>query len=152
MSLLLAIIASAWTNVAGNVISAEPLRIEKTVVVMVIEGSGEGMSKGSGEGMRDEGRVTTNRYPLAAFPAAEQRRMRLVTGDYELPRKAADVRAVLADGLARAEARAKAGRMTPEALQAKRARTAAAWAHELEKTSHGLTPEEIEYWKGKIGK
>ena len=144
MSLLLAIVASAWTNVAGNVISAEPLRIEKTVVVMVIEGSGEGM--------RDEGRVTTNRYPLAAFPAAEQRRMRLMTGDYELPRKAADVRAVLADGLARAEARAKAGRMTPEALQAKRARTAAAWAHELEKTSHGLTPEEIEYWKGKIGK
>ena len=144
MSLLLAVVASAWTNVAGNVISAEPLRIEKTVVVMVIEGSGEGM--------RDERRVTTNRYPLAAFPAAEQRRMRLKTGDYELSRKAADVRAVLADGLARAEARAKAGRMTPEALQAKRARTAAAWAHELETTSHGLTPEEIEYWKGKIGK
>lgn len=134
MSLLLAIVASAWTNVAGNVISAEPLRIEKTVAVMVT---------------RDE---ATNRYPLAAFPAAEQRRMRLMTGDYELPRKAADVRAVLADGLARAEARAKAGRMTPEALQAKRARTAAAWAHELEKTSHGLTPEEIEYWKGKVGK
>ena len=134
MSLLLAVVAAAWTNVAGNVISAEPLRIEKTVAVMVT---------------RDE---ATNRYPLAAFPAAEQRRMRLKTGDYELPRKAADVRAVLADGLARAEARAKAGRMTPEALQAKRARTAAAWAHELEKTSHGLTPEEIEYWKGKIGK
>ena len=144
MSALLAIVASAWTNVAGNVISAEPLRIEKNVVVMV--------TKGSGEGMRDEVKVTTNRYPLAAFPASEQRRMRLKTGDYELPRKAADVRAVLADGLARAEARAKAGRMTPEALQAKRARTAAAWAHELEKTSHGLTPEEIEYWKGKIGK
>ena len=134
MSLLLAVVAAAWTNVAGNVISAEPLRIEKTVAVMVT---------------RDE---ATNRYPLAAFPAAEQHRMRLMTGDYELPRKAADVRAVLADGLARAEARTKAGRMTPEALQAKRARTAAAWAHELEKTSHGLTPEEIEYWKGKIGK
>ena len=144
MSVLLAIIASAWTNVAGNVISAEPLRIEKNVVVMV--------TKGSGEGMRDEVKVTTNRYPLAAFPAAEQRRMRLKTGDYELPRKAADVRAVLADGLARAEARAKAGRMTPEALQAKRARTAAAWAHELEKGAHGLTSEEIEYWKGKVGK
>ena len=144
MSLLLAVIVSAWTNVAGNVISAEPLRIEKNVVVMV--------TKGSGEGMRDEVKVTTNRYPLKAFPASEQRRMRLKTGDYELPRKAADVRAVLADGLARAAARAKARRMTPEALQAKRARTAAAWAHELEKTSHGLTPEEIEYWKGKIGK
>ena len=134
MSLLLAVVAAAWTNVAGNVISAEPLRIEKTVAVMVT---------------RDE---ATNRYPLAAFPVTEQRRMRLKTGDYELPRKAADVRAVLADGLARAEARAKAGRMTPEALQAKRARTAAAWAHELEKGVHGLTPEEIEYWKGKIGK
>ena len=134
MSLLLAVVAAAWTNVAGNVISAEPLRIEKNVVVMVTADA------------------VTNRYSLAAFPAAEQRRMRLKTGDYELPRKAADVRAVLADGLARAEARAKAGRMTPEALQTKRARTAAAWAHELEKTSHGLTPEEIEYWKGKIGK
>ena len=134
MSLLFAVIVSAWTNVAGNVISAEPLRIEKNVVVMVTADA------------------VTNRYPLAAFPAAEQRRVRLKTGDYELPRKAADVRAVLADGLARAEARAKAGRMTPEALQTKRARTAAAWAHELEKTSHGLTPEEIEYWKGKIGK
>lgn len=139
MSLLLAVIVSAWTNVAGNVISAEPLRIEKNVVVMV--------TKGSGEGMRDEVKVTTNRYPLKAFPASEQRRMRLKTGDYELPRKAADVRAVLADGLARAEARAKAGRMTPEALQAKRARTAAAWAHELEKKEHGLTKKEIEQWK-----
>ena len=152
MSLLLAVVASAWTNVAGNVISAEPLRIEKNVAVMVAKGSGEGMSKGSGEGTRDEGRVTTNRYPLATFPASEQRRMRLKTGDYELPRKAADVQTVLAEGLARAEARAKAGRMSQEALEAKRTRTAAAWAHELEKTSHGLTPEEIEYWKGKIGK
>lgn len=134
MSLLLAVVASAWTNVAGNVIFAEPLRIEKNVAVMVTS---------------DE---VTNRYPLATFPASEQRRMRLATGDYELPRKAADVRAVLADDLARAEARAKAGRMTPEALQAKRARTAAAWAHELEKGSHGLTPKEIDYWKGKIGK
>lgn len=144
MSLLLAVVASAWTNVAGNVISAEPLRIEKNVAVMV--------AKGSGEGMRDEGSVTTNRYPLATFPASEQRRMRLKTGDYELPRKAADVQTVLAEGLARAEARAKAGRMSQEALEAKRTRTAAAWAHELEKTSHGLTPKEIEYWKGKIGK
>ena len=139
MSLILAVIASAWTNVAGNVISAEPLRIEKNVAVMV-----------ASEGMRDEVKVTTNRYPLAAFPAAEQRRMRLKTGDYELPRKAADVRAVLADGLARAETRAKAGRMTPEALQAKRARTAAAWAHELEKKEHGLTKEEIEQWKKRL--
>ena len=144
MSLLLAVVASAWTNVAGNVISAEPLRIEKNVAVMV--------AKGSDEGMRDEGSATTNRYPLATFPASEQRRMRLKTGDYELPRKAADVQTVLAEGLTRAEARAKAGRMSQEALEAKRTRTAAAWAHELEKTSHGLTPEEIEYWKGKIGK
>ena len=134
MSLLLAVVAAAWTNVAGNVISAEPLRIEKNVVVMVTADA------------------VTNRYSLAAFPAAEQRRMRLMTDDYELPRKAADVRAVLADGLARAEVRAKAGRMTPEALQAKRARTAAAWAHELEKGGHGLTSKEVEYWKGKIGK
>lgn len=144
MSLLLAVVVSAWTNVAGNVISAEPLRIEKNVAVMV--------AKGSGEGMRDGGGATTNRYPLATFPASEQRRMRLKTGDYELPRKAADVQTVLAEGLARAEARAKAGRMSQEALEAKRNRTAAAWAYELEKTSHGLTPEEIEYWKGKIGK
>lgn len=144
MSLILALVVSAWTNVAGNVISAEPLRIEKNVAVMV--------TKGSGEGMRDEVKVTTNRYPLATFPASEQRRMRLKTGDYELPRKAADVRTVLAEGLARAEARAKAGRMSQEALEAKRTRTAAAWAHELEKNAHGFTPEEIEYWKGKIGK
>ena len=130
MSLILAIVVSAWTNVAGNVISAEPLRIEKHAVVMVTADA------------------ATNRYPLAAFPAAEQRRMRLMTGDCELPRKAADVRAVLADGLARAEARAKAGRMTPEALQAKRARTAAAWAHELEK--HGLKEEEKRYWRERL--
>ena len=134
MSLVLAIVVSAWTNVAGNVISAAPLRIEKNVVVMETKDA------------------ATNRYPLKAFPAGEQRRMRLMTGDYELPRKAADVQAVLAAGLARAEARAKAGRMTPEALQAKRTRTAAAWAHELEKKEHGLTAEEIKYWKGKVVK
>lgn len=133
MSLILAIVASAWTNVAGNVISAAPLRIEASDVVMVAGG-------------------VTNRYPLKAFPAAEQRRMRLRTGDYELPRKVADVQSILAAGLSRAEARAKAGRMTPEALQAKRTRTAAAWAHELEKKEHGLTAEEIKYWKGKVVK
>lgn len=145
MGLILAIVASAWTNLAGNVIHAEPLRVEGADVVMV---------KGSGEGTRDGVKVavTTNRYPLKAFPAGEQRRMRLETGDYELPRKAADVQAILAAGLARAEARAKAGRMTPEALQAKRARTAAAWAHELEKKDHGLTAEEIKYWKGTVVK
>ena len=79
--------------------------------------------------------------------ATEQKRIRRALGEYELPRKAAEVRTVLAAQLARAEARAKAGRMTPEALAEKRKALAGAWAHELEK--HGLNEKEIEYWKNR---
>ena len=134
MTSLLAIAAlSVWTNVTGNVISAAPVRIDGRNVVLR-------------EGTREL------RLPLTAFPACEQRRLRLALGAYELPQKAAAVRTILAADLARAEARAKAGRMSAEELAAKRTRTAAAWAHELEKDRHGLSPKEIEYWKGKIGK
>ena len=101
--------------------------------------------------MRDEGlKVVTNSYPLSVFMMSEQKRIRRALGEYELPRKAAEVRMILAADLARAEARAKAGRMTPEALAEKRKVIAGAWAHELEK--HGLKEEEIEYWKGRFGK
>ena len=131
---LLAFAVSAWTNVAGNVISAEPLRLETPNVVMRMEGAN-----------------VETRLPLAAFPATERHRLRLATGAYELPRRAADVRTVFAADLARAEARAKAGRMTPEALAAKRARIAAAWARELGKKEHGLTAKEIDFWKGELG-
>ena len=79
---------------------------------------------------------------------AEQKRIRRALGEYELPRKAAEVRTIFAADLARAEARAKAGRMTPEALAEKRKVIVAAWAHELEK--HGLKEEEKRYWKGRL--
>ena len=140
---LIAAVVSAWTNAAGRVITAAPVRIDGQKVVMA-------SVKGSGGGMRDEGRVVTNSYPLSVFMASEQKRIRRALGEYELPRKAAEVRTVLAADLARAEARAKAGRMTPEALAEKRKVVAGAWAHELEK--HGLKEKEIEYWKGRLGK
>ena len=123
-------VVSVWTNVAGNVISAAPVRIAGKSVEMVAGEEGKGM-----------------RFPLATFPASERRRIRLALGEYELPRRAADIRAIFAADLARAEARAKAGRMTDEELKAKRANITAAWAHELEKPKHGLTKEEIEHWK-----
>ena len=124
-------VVSAWTNTAGRVITAEPVRI----VGQKVE-----MARGT----------VTNSYPMAVFMMSEQKRIRRALGEYELPRKAAEVRMILAADLARAEARAKAGRMTPEALAEKRKVIAGAWAHELEK--HGLKEEEIEYWKGRFGK
>ena len=127
----MAAVVSAWTNTAGRVITAEPVRI----VGQKVE-----MARGT----------VTNSYPMAVFMMSEQKRIRRALGEYELPRKAAEVRMVLAADLARAEARAKAGRMTPEALAEKRKVIAGAWAHELEK--HGLKEEEIEYWKGRFGK
>ena len=129
--IVLALVLSAWTNTAGRVITAEPVRIVGQKVEMV------------------RGTVT-NSYPMAVFMMSEQKRIRRALGEYELPRKAAEVRMILAADLARAEARAKAGRMTPEALAEKRKVIAGAWAHELEK--HGLKEEEIEYWKGRFGK
>ena len=128
---VLALVLSAWTNTAGRVITAEPVRIA---------GDRVEMARGA----------VTNSYPLSVFMASEQKRIRRALGEYELPRKAAEVRTVLAADLARAEARAKAGRMTPEALAEKRKVVAGAWAHELEK--HGLKEKEIEYWKGRLGK
>ena len=124
-------------------ITAEPVRIVGQKVMME--------RREEGRGMRDEGlKVVTNSYPLSVFMMSEQKRIRRALGEYELPRKAAEVRMILAADLARAEARAKAGRMTPEALAEKRKVIAGAWAHELEK--HGLKEEEIEYWKGRLGK
>ena len=125
----LALVLSAWTNTAGRVITAEPVRIVGQNVVM---------ARGT----------VTNSYPMGVFMAAEQKRIRRALGEYELPRKAAEVRTIFAADLARAEARAKAGRMSPEALAEKRKVIAAAWAHELEK--HGLKEEEKRYWKGRL--
>ena len=138
---VLALVLSAWTNTAGRVITAEPVRIVGQNVVME--------RREEGRGKREEGlRVATNSYPLSVFMAAEQKRIRRALGEYELPRKAAEVRTIFAADLARAEARAKAGRMSPEALAEKRKVIAAAWAHELEK--HGLKEEEKRYWKGRL--
>ena len=125
------------------------------------KGSGKGEERGGkcegevgkrdeGEGKMEEERVVTNSYPMAAFMASERTRIRRALGEYELPRRAADVRAIFAADIARAEARAKAGRMTAEEFERKRKGIAAAWAHELEKPKHGLTKAEIEYWKGKL--
>ena len=128
---LIAAVVSAWTTTAGRVITAEPVRI----VGQKVE-----MARGT----------VTNSYPMGVFMATEQKRIRRALGEYELPRKAAEVRTIFAADLARAEARAKAGRMSPEALAEKRKVIAAAWAHELEK--HGLNEKEIEYWNGRLGK
>ena len=139
MSVLIAAVLSAWTNTAGHVVFAAPVRIVGANVEME--------RREEARGKRDEGRAVTNSYPMAAFMTTEQKRIRRALGEYELPRKAAEVRTVLAAQLARAEARAKAGRMTPEALAEKRRALAGAWAHELEK--HGLNEKEIEYWKNR---
>ena len=163
MSLLMAAVLSAWTNTAGHVVSAAPVRIVGMNVEMERREAARGKSEDgsargkSGRGMRDEGegkmeevKVVTNRYPMAAFMASERTRIRRALGEYELPRRAADVREIFAADIARAEARAKAGRMTAEEFERKRKGIAAAWAHELEKPKHGLTKAEIEYWKGKL--
>ena len=130
IGVLIAVVVSAWTNTAGRVITAEPVRIDGQKVMM---------ARGA----------VTNAYPLAAFMASEQKRIRRALGEFELPRKAAEVRTIFAADLARAEARTKAGRMTSEALAEKRKVIAGAWAHELEK--HGLTEEERRYWRERLG-
>ena len=142
MSVLMAAVLSAWTNTAGHVVFAAPVRIVGANVEME--------RREEARGKRDEGRAVTNSYPMAAFMTTEQKRIRRALGEYELPRRAADVRAIFAADIARAEARAKAGRMTAEEFERKRKGIAAAWAHELEKPKHGLTKAEIEYWKGKL--
>ena len=162
--ILIAAVVSAWTNTAGRVITAEPVRIVGQKVVMetvttpVAEAATvrtcQPVSAPVAEAatVRDGRTVgaspTEKAYPLSVFMVSEQKRIRRALGEYELPRKAAEVRMILAADLARAEARAKAGRMTPEALAEKRKVIAGAWAHELEK--HGLNEKEREYWKGRL--
>lgn len=131
--ILLALMFSAWTNTAGNVIVAAPIRLVGEAVEM-----------------RREGTEASVVCPLSAFPAAERRRLRLALGEGELPKRAADIRVIFAAELARAEARAEAGRLTAEELAAKRANIAAAWVRELRKERHGLTATEIEYWKDRL--
>ena len=129
MVLLLAVVG-VWTNVAGSVITADPVRIERASEVL----------KNSEERDRT--------LPLAVFPSAEQTRLRAALGDYPLSPKLHALRATYASDLARAEQRFAGGVMDEAAFAAKRARVHAAWKSSL--VAAKLPLPAIAYWEERL--
>ncbi|MGN0832287.1 MAG: hypothetical protein ACI4RD_01395 [Kiritimatiellia bacterium] len=129
MFFLLATFA-AWTNTARQVVWAEPVRIGPTSVVLNCRAGGR------------------RELPLTVFPESERRRLKAALGEYELPVRLRELRAVLAADLVRAEQRHTGGVLTDEKFAAKRARVNAAWLAALGRAQ--LAPAEVEYWKGRL--
>lgn len=129
-TLLLAAWAVAWTNTAGRVVQAVPVRLDGARIVLNCGAAG----------LRD--------LPLSAFPKSEQRRMRAALGVYELPAALKPLRAAFAAELTRAEQRHAGGALADEEFRSKCARVKAAWAEALGRSKLGR--DEIEFWKGHL--
>jgi len=102
----------AYTNVAGKVIWAEPVKLEGDKVQLVQVST-----------------TTTNTYNLSLFPQSEQRRIKAALGIYEPPSELKGLWEEISAQRRRAEARAKAGKMTPEELEEYNRNLDAAWEH-----------------------
>jgi len=71
----------------------------------------------------------TNTYNLSIFPPSEQRRIKAALGIYEPPPELKGLWEEISAQRRRAEARAKAGKMTPEELEEYNRNLDAAWEH-----------------------
>lgn len=123
--------ALCLTNLAGNVMTATPVRIDGAAVVLARS-------------------ATTQTVALAAFSATEQARIRAVFGERRLPSGLAGLRSIYVAELERAEARRAGGAMSEEAFRKKAEKVRRAWERSLEKGKYGLSAEERAYWKGHL--
>lgn len=113
----------AYTNVAGKVIMAEPVRLDGDKVQVVVH------SRGFRENGAVRSTATTNTYSLSLFPPSERKRIKAALGICELPPKLRGLWEEIAAQRRRAEARAKAGKMTSEELAEYNRNLDAAWEH-----------------------
>lgn len=124
---------SAWTNLAGNAISAVPVRISPAGTVQFEFAGGES---------RD--------LPLSVFPASERRRILVRLRRPELPSRLHEVRRRICGELRIQAARHAAGLLKDEAFFSKKSALKESWAYILSKPEYGLNADEISYWKERI--
>jgi len=119
----------AYTNLAGRAIVATPVKVENGQVTF------------------DCGADGVRALPMNVFPLSEQVRIRAAVGQREMPGELRALAAEIASQRKRAEARTKAGRMTPEKLAEYRENLSAGWCHAVDETK--LTEEEKSYWRNR---
>jgi len=119
----------AYTNLAGKVISATPVKVEGQAITF------------------DCGADGVRALPLGIFPASEQKRIKAAVGLREMPGELKGLAAEIRSQRARYEARAKAGKLSQEKLAENLEMLNGSWAHAVEASE--LQLEEKSYWKGK---
>jgi len=122
-----ALAAEAYTNLAGRVIAATPMKVE------------------GGQVTFDCGAAGVRTLPLSVFPENERKRIKAAVGVREMPGALKALALEIAAQRRRAEARAKAGRMTPEKLAAYNGNLSGSWSHAVDGTQ--LSDEEKSYWR-----
>jgi len=120
----------AYTNLAGKVIAAKPIKVEGQAVTF------------------DCGAAGVRALPLRAFPPGEQKRIKAAVGIREMPGELKGLAAEIASQRARYEARAGAGKLSQEKLAENLEMLAGSWRHAVEETN--LSAEEKSYWKGNV--
>jgi len=120
----------AYTNLAGKVIAATPVRVEGQTVAF------------------DCGTAGVRSLPLGAFLPSEQKRIKAAVGIREMPGGLKGLAAEIRYQRARYEARAKAGKLTAEKLAENLEMLAGSWRLVVDETD--LPPEEKSYWKENV--
>jgi len=116
-----------YTNLAGKVIAAMPVKVDRQTVTF------------------DCGAAGVRALPLRIFPASEQRRIKAAVGVREMPGELKGLAVEIKAQRARYEARAKAGRLSEEKLAENLEMLNGSWRHAVEESN--LSAEEKDYWK-----
>jgi len=122
-----AVALAAYTNLAGRVIAATPVKVEREVVTF------------------DCGAQGLRQLSLGIFPAAERQRIKAAAGIREVPDGLKGLAAEIASQRARYEARARAGKLSQEKLAENLEMLSGGWVHAVDETN--LPADEKAYWK-----
>jgi len=130
----LAAAGDCYTNLAGKVIAATPVKVERNAVWFVREVKSKS----------EKGKSTEVKIPLDVFPSGEQKRIKAAVGMREMPGELKGLAAEIASQRARYEARAKAGKLSQEKLAENLEMLAGSWRQAVEETN--LSQDEKDYW------
>jgi len=122
----------AYTNLAGKVIVAKPVKVEAGQVVFSRRVASDALGAAEVE------------LPLKAFPPGEQKRIKLAVGIREMPGELKGLADEIEGQRKRYEARAAAGRLSKEKLAENLEMLSGSWRHAVEESK--LSDEEKAYW------
>jgi len=120
----------SYTNLAGKVIAATPVKVEENRVTFSRKASDK------------------QTIPLSVFPPSEQKRIKAAVGVREMPGALVGLAAEIRAQRVRYEARAKAGKLSEERYAENVEMLAGSWRHAVEETD--LSTEEKTYWKENV--